>query len=173
LYLIDWGNAVDMRGKWNLVWEYVVAVIVADTTKITEVLIKMSTDPVGNGKRSEEIKQMLDETLRKKNITPMRGHVLRTLSKERMPGIHRRLQTILQLMSNTYQLGVVIQSDYLHLSRSIAAMAGTYGNLYKGVSKLTMARDFFTQVTLFPANLALDRLSIKRTELQRFLTVGE
>ncbi len=173
LYLIDWGNAVDMRGKWSLVWEYVAAVVVADTEKITEVLIKMSTDPVGNGKRAAEIKQMLDETLRKKNITPMRGHVIRTLSKERMPGIHRRLQTILQLMSNTYQLGVVIQSDYLHLSRSIVAMAGTYGNLYKGLSKLTMARDFFTQVTLFPVNLAMDRLSIKRTELQRFLTVGE
>jgi len=76
-------------------------------------------------------------------------------------------------MSNTYQLGIVMQSDYLHLSRSIVAMAGTYLNMYNGVSKLTMTVDLIKDLSLFPANLLKDRLSLKRDEVRRILTVGE
>ncbi|WP_232465115.1 AarF/UbiB family protein [Oleiphilus messinensis] len=173
LYLIDWGNAVDMRGKWALVWNYIVAVLVADTDQLADVLIKMSTHPEENLTRKQDIVDALDETLVKKQITPIRGKVIRALREERMEGVHRRLQCVMQLMSNTYQLGIVIQSDYLHLSRSIVAMAGTYGNLYKGMSKITLARDLFTQMTLFPVNLAVDRLRNKKVELQKYLTVGD
>ena len=94
------------------------------------------------------------------------SHHSRKISKSaaqgKMPGIHRRFQAVMQLMSNTYQLGIIIQSDYLHLSRSIVAMAGTYGNLYRGLSKITMTRDLLAQISLFPVNLALDRFSIKK-----------
>ncbi|PID44738.1 MAG: protein kinase [Proteobacteria bacterium] len=173
LYLIDWGNAVDMRGKWGLVWEYLVAVVVADTEQLAEVLIKMSTDPTGNRERFDEIRQALDDTLQKKQITPIRGKLLKALQRERLPGLHRRFQAVMQLMSNTYQLGIVIQGDYLHLSRSIVAMAGTYGNLYRGLSKITMATDLVSQVALFPVNLLVDRVNIKKKEIQQQLIVGE
>ncbi len=173
LYLIDWGNAVDMRGKWRLVWDYIVAVIVADTNQLSDVLIEMSTDPEKNRDRKAEIMAALDETLNKKNITPIRGKLLKALRREKMPGVHRRFQAVMQLMSNTYQLGIIIQSDYLHLSRSIVAMAGTYGNLYRGLSKITMTRDLLAQISLFPVNLALDRFSIKKKEIHSQLIVGE
>ncbi|PIE42964.1 MAG: protein kinase [Gammaproteobacteria bacterium] len=167
LYLIDWGNAVDMRGKWQLVWEYLVAVVVADTERLADVLIAMSTDPIKNRNRRDEICRALEETLAKKQISPMRGKVVKTLGKEKIPGIHRRFQAAMQLMSNTYQLGIVIKGDYLHLSRSIVAMAGTYGGLYQGLSKMTMTTDLLAQVALFPVNLVIDRLSVKKKAYQK------
>lgn len=172
LYLIDWGNAVDMRGKWVLIWDYLVSVLAGDTDKLANVLIEMSTDPKVNMARFAEIKQALDETLLKKQITPLDKKVIRTLYREGYEGLHRRLQAALQLMSNTYQLGLVMQSDYLHLSRSIMAMAGTYLNMYKGLSKVTMTVDLVKDLSLFPVNLAKDRLSLKREEVRRILTVG-
>jgi predicted unusual protein kinase regulating ubiquinone biosynthesis (AarF/ABC1/UbiB family) len=173
LYLIDWGNAVDMNGKWSLIWNYLTSVLAGDTESLTRVLIEMSTDPKANELRFGEIKTALDETLAKKQITPLDRRAAITLYREGQEGIHRRFQAALHLMSNTYQLGLVMQSDYLHLSRSIVAMAGTYLNMYKGVSKLTMTVDLVKDLTLFPANLIKDRLSLKREEVRRILTVGE
>ena len=65
-------------------------------------------------------------------------------------------------MSNTYQLGMVVQSDYLHLSRSLVAMAGTYASLYKGLSPVTLARDLTLDLGLFPVNLVREQLRARR-----------
>lgn len=173
LYLIDWGNAVDMNGKWALIWNYLTAVLTGDTDKLTRVLIEMSTEPESNQVRFEEIKHALNDTLAKKKITPLNKNRVMTIYREGPEGIHRRLQASLQLMSNTYQLGIVMQSDYLHLSRSIVAMAGTYLNMYNGVSKLTMTFDLIKDLSLFPANLLKDRLTLKSESVRRALTVGE
>ncbi|MFD2230636.1 AarF/UbiB family protein [Alkalimarinus sediminis] len=173
LYLIDWGNAVDMNGKWALIWNYLTAVLAGDSDSLARVLIDMSTDPTANELRFDEIKKALDETLAKKQITPLDKRAIITLYREGQKGLHRRFQASLQLMSNTYQLGIVMQSDYLHLSRSIVAMAGTYLNMYDGVSKLTMAVDLLKDLSLFPANLIKDRVSLKGGEVRRMLSVGE
>ena len=173
LYLIDWGNAVDMKGKWNLIWDYLISVLAGDTERLARVLIEMSTEPEANTKRIDEIKVALEETLLKKNVTPLDKKVVRTLYKEGTEGLHRRLQAAIHLMSNSYQLGLVVESGYLHLSRSIFAMVGTYLNMYKGVSKVTMAMDFAKDLTLFPVNLAKDRFVLKRDEVRRIFTVGE
>lgn len=173
LFLIDWGNAVDMRGKWGLIWNYLVAVLVADTERLADILIDMSTEPAENRTRRDAIKKALDETLSKRNIRPLTNNVARILYKEGTKGLHRRLQTIMHLMSNTYQLGIVLQSDYLHLSRSIVAMAGTYVNMYKGMSKVTMTVDLLKDIGLFPVNYARDRFVLKRNEVRRVLTVPD
>ena len=173
LYLIDWGNAVDMKGKWALIWDYLISVLAGDTERLAQVLIAMSTEPEQNAKRIDEIKLALEETLLKKNVTPLNKKIVRTLYKEGSDGLHSRLQAAVHLMSNTYQLGLVMESGYLHLSRSILAMVGTYVNMYKGVSKVTMAMDFIKDFSLFPVNLAKDRLMLKRDEVRRIFTVGE
>jgi len=173
LYLIDWGNAVDMKGKWSLIWDYLISVLAGDIERLARVLVEMSTEPEANTKRIDEIKVALEETLLKKNVTPLDKKVVRTLYKEGTEGLHRRLQAAIHLMSNSYQLGLVVESGYLHLSRSIFAMVGTYLNMYKGVSKVTMAMDFAKDLTLFPVNLAKDRFVLKRDEVRRIFTVGE
>jgi predicted unusual protein kinase regulating ubiquinone biosynthesis (AarF/ABC1/UbiB family) len=66
LFLIDWGNTVDMEGKWGLIWNYWLSVFFGDTGKLATILIDMSTDPEHNRTRYSEIKAALDETLSKK-----------------------------------------------------------------------------------------------------------
>jgi len=164
LYLIDWGNVVDMRGKWPLLWDYLVAVMTGDTSRLADCLIAMSTVPAENAQRRKAIVAALEETLGKKGIEPLERRPLKTLYREGMPGLRRRLQTALHLMSNTYNLGLVVQGDYLHLSRSLVAMAGTYAGFYKGLSPLVLARDLTIDIARFPLVLARDRIWERRRQ---------
>ncbi len=158
LYLIDWGNAVKLRGRWSKMWNYLAGVVLADTQRLADVLIEISTDPAANLQRRDDIVATLNQTLAKKNITPLTEDKLRRMRDEGMEGMHRRFQVALQLMSNTQQLGVVIDKGYLHLSRSFFALSGSYSSLYEGLPKSTMAMDVLGSFGRFPAKLALDRI---------------
>lgn len=158
LYLIDWGNVVDMRGKWPLIRGYLTAVLTGDAPRLADCLIAMSTEPQVDASRRQEIIALLEDTLRKKQLLPMREQTLRVIYREGRQGLRTRLQAAAHMLSNTYQLGLVVQSDYLHLSRSLVAMAGTYLNFYKGISNLTLARDLSLQLAMFPINLARERV---------------
>ena len=81
------------------------------------------------------------------------------LYREGTGGMRHRLQTAAHLMTNTYQLDMTIKSDYLHLSRSLFAMVGTYNNLYNNISGWTMARDLASDVAFFPLRYAYNRLT--------------
>jgi|GEM_PF-5740096 len=74
-------------------------------------------------------------------------------------------------MSNTYQLGIVIESDYLHLSRSIVAMVGSYLNMYKGVSRFTMSMDLTREILLFPFQFTKEKMVNKKEEFQQMLSI--
>ncbi len=159
LFLIDWGNAVDMRGKWSMVGRYLTAVLSGDVDQLTITLIKMSTEQSKNLARYDEIKAALQDTLSKKGVTPLGKDAVLRLYKEGQEGFKQRLQTAVHLMSNTYQLDMTIKSDYLHLSRSLFAMIGTYNNLYKGISGWTMLKDLCTDVALFPFRYTYHRIT--------------
>ncbi len=161
LYLIDWGNAVKLRGRWANMGNYLAGVILADTEKLADVLIEISTDPEGNRLRRAEIVATLNQTLAKKNITPLTEQKVRRMREEGMEGMHKRFQVALQLMSNTQQLGVVVEKGYLHLSRSFFALTGSYSSLYEGLPKSTMALDVVRSFGRFPVRLAVDRARIK------------
>ena len=134
LHLIDWGNVVSLEGKWNAVWDYLAAAILADTGLLADALIRMSTTPAPDVARRSEVIAALDDTLRRKGITPLtRRNLLRELRRGGWEGLHRRGQAVLQLMSNTQQLGVVIRKDYLHLSRALFAAAGSVGGKWLGL----------------------------------------
>jgi len=159
LFLIDWGNAVDMRGKWSLLRRYVFSVLSGDVDELAQTLIQMSTNEAENLLRYTEIKQMLAETLDKKNVTPLGKDFVFRLYEEGQSGLNDRLHTAVHLMTNTYQLDLTIKSDYLHLSRSIFAMVGTYNNLYNNLSGWTMARDLASDVALFPFKYIFNKLT--------------
>lgn len=158
LFLIDWGNAVDMRGKWSLLSRYITSVISGDIDSLTLTLIQMSTDQKQNLARYDEIRTALEETLDKKAVTPLGKDFAIRLYKEGSEGLRQRLQTAIHLMSNTYQLDMTIKSDYLHLSRSLFAMVGTYNNLYKNISGWTMAKDLVTDLAIFPFRYTYNRI---------------
>jgi len=168
LHLIDWGNVVSLEGKWNAVWDYLAAAILADTGLLADALIRMSTTPAPDVARRSEVIAALDDTLRRKGITPLtRRNLLRELRLGGWEGLHRRGQAVLQLMSNTQQLGVVIRKDYLHLSRALFAAAGSVGTLYEGAPKRRLVQDLILGGANFPLMLARESLAerLGRTRL--------
>ena len=161
LYLIDWGNTVDMKNKWALVGQYVGGALTADVDRLADSLIGMSTQPDENRKKRDAIREALRQTLNKKQVRPLSENAFSTLMTQGVPGLHRRLQSIMHLMSNTYQLGIIIQSDYLHLSRSLTAMAGSYLALYDGLPRTRLFADLASGLLLFPARLLSDRVKTR------------
>ena len=123
-------------------WDYLAGAVLADTDLLADALIKVSTQPDENSLRRSEIKAALDETLRKKGVRPLtRRNFIGQLRKGGIAGLHARGQAVLQLMTNTQQAGLVIQRDYLHLSRALVAAGGSFGSLYEGDSKRLLLRD--------------------------------
>jgi ubiquinone biosynthesis protein len=159
LHLIDWGNVVPLEGKWGPVWDYLTGAITADLDLLTEALIRVSTEPDANLGRRDEIRGKLEETLRKKGVTPLtRRNFLGELRRGGVAGLHLRGQTILHLMSNTQHSGVIIKREYLHLSRALMAAAGSFGTLYEKSPKRLLLLDLTFGVAGLPWKLGRDIL---------------
>ncbi|MGH8505403.1 MAG: AarF/UbiB family protein, partial [Stenotrophobium sp.] len=162
LHLIDWGNVVSLDGKWGAVWDYLAGAVLADTDLLTDALIRVSTQPEANRARRAEIKAYLDETIKKKNVrTLTRRNFVFELRRGGMAALHRRGQAVLHLMSNTQQIGVVLQRDYLHLSRALFAATGSFGSLYEDTPKKYLARDVLLTLARMP--LTLTQSQVQRT----------
>ncbi|HVT35785.1 MAG TPA: AarF/ABC1/UbiB kinase family protein, partial [Nevskiaceae bacterium] len=160
LHLIDWGNVVSLDGKWNLVWDYLAGAVLADTDLLTDALIRVSTQPEENARRHDEIKALLTETLQKKGVRPLtRRNFVRELRQGGLEGLHRRGQTVLHLMSNTQQAGLVLRRDYLHLSRALFAAAGSFGSLYENTPKRFLARDMAVSLARLPVVVTRQKVS--------------
>ncbi|MGH8462322.1 MAG: AarF/UbiB family protein [Stenotrophobium sp.] len=159
LHLIDWGNVVSLDGKWSAVWDYLAGAVLADTDLLADALIRVSTHPEANRARRDEIKAYLDETLKKKNVrTLTRRNFVFELRRGGMAALHRRGQAVLHLMSNTQQIGVVLQRDYLHLSRALFAATGSFGSLYEDTPKKYLARDVMLTLARMPLTLTQSQL---------------
>ena len=102
---------------------------------MTDALIAICTDPAAALARRAEIREALARTLQKKQIRPLGRWFAWTLALEGPEGWLKRAHMLGQLMSNTQHLGLVVRGDYLHLSRSAAAVVGTLGSLYKDVPR--------------------------------------
>ena len=163
MYFVDWGNCVDLQGKWKPLWDYIFGALTADVALLTTALINISSNPEQNRKREAEIKCTLSQTLKKKKVTPLTRTFIFQLRREGIAGLHRRLQVVLHLMSNTQHLGLVVKSEYLHLSRSIAAIVGTYLNLYKGIPRIILYVDSVRTFTQLPVSLVLDKVADKQS----------
>ena len=152
LNLIDWGNVIDLNGKWGPVWDYLAGAILADTDLLADALIRISTQPEVDAARREEIRAALDETLRKKGVSRLtRSSFIAEVRRGGLDGLHARGQTVLHLMSNTQQVGLVLKRDYLHLSRALFALAGSIGSLYEGEPGRRLAIDLAIVALRLPA----------------------
>jgi len=165
LYLIDWGNVVSLEGKWQDLRDYLKGILGADPELIADVLIRISTDPQRNRSRRQEIVDSLEDTLNRKGVAKLGRNWPIVLKREGMPGMHTRLQAAMQLMSNTQALGMVVRSEYLHLSRSLAAASGSLGSLYNEAGPVRLFIDIIRGAGLFPLQYA--REDLVQTNKQR------
>ncbi len=167
LHLIDWGNAVNMEGKWSAVWDYLVGAAIGDRILLTEALIRMSTDPEGNRERWEEIHDLLGETMDKRGIKALKpANFMFVLTREGLQGLHQRAQTVMHLVANSQQLGIVLRSDYMHLSRSLFAAAGSFASIYEDSSRLLMLRDMVRSLIRMPWLLVQDKVGVRSREFR-------
>ncbi len=166
LHLIDWGNTVQLTGKVGPVIRYLQGALVADADAVTDALIAMCTDPQAAQARRGEVRAALKRSLHKKNIRPLTLNFAWTLYREGPDGWLKRANMLGHLMSNTQHLGLVVRSDYLHLSRSAAAMLGTLGGLYAGVPRRQVMADVWWAFNTFPARALRDTLRGKGSELR-------
>jgi ubiquinone biosynthesis protein len=169
LHLIDWGNTIELNGKMAPVFAYLKGALIADPDMLTDALIGICTDPEGAMARRTEIREMLARTLERKDIRPLSYDFLFALYYEGPEGWSVRINTLGHLMSNTQHLGLVIRSEYLHLTRSAVAMISTLGNLYIGVPRYWMLYDIFFTINSFPAKLLQDFLLANKTDIRRLL----
>lgn len=160
LYLIDWGNVIDLHGKWRPVWEYVSSALIAEPEGLADALIAMSTDVEANQARRAEIIDMLRDTMQKKGIQPLDKRFVLQLWRGGLAGLQQRANTMAHMLSNAQQLDVVVRSEYMHLSRSLFAALGTYLSLYQAAPLPALA-DLASGVVLFPLNYGRDRLQVK------------
>ena len=167
LHLIDWGNTVQLAGKLAPVLNYLKGALVADADLLTDALIAISTEPEAAQARRAEIREALARTLDKKQIKPLSYDFAWTLYREGAEGWLKRANTLMQLASNTQQLGLVLRGEYLHLSRSLAAMIATLGGLYEGVPRYRALADIVITVNTFPARMLQDFLRGKKADFQQ------
>ncbi|MFP5357083.1 MAG: AarF/UbiB family protein [Gammaproteobacteria bacterium] len=173
LHLIDWGNVVALDGKWQAVWDYLAGAILGNTTLLTDALIRVSTEPEANAARREEIRRLLDETLARKGIVPLdRANILRELRRGGWQGLHQRGQTVLHLMSNTQQAGLVLKRDYLHLSRALFAVVGSLASLYESTPRQYLLRDLARTCVRLPLTLAREQLRVRSRQWSGRLATG-
>lgn len=167
LHLIDWGNTIQLAGKMLPVLNYLKGALVANPDALTDSLIAICTDPDAALARRAEIRVALVRTLDKKNIKPLSYDFAWMLYQEGPDGWLKRANTLLHLMSNTQQLGLVVRGEYLHLSRSFVAMIATLGSLYSGVPRYRALADILITLNSFPARLLQDFLRSKKTEIRQ------
>ena len=170
LHLIDWGNTIQLAGKMLPVLNYLKGALVASPDLMTDALIAICTDPAAARARRGEIRAALVRTLDKKSIKPLSYDFAWMLYQEGPQGWLTRANTLLHLMSNTQQLGLVVRGEYLHLSRSFVAMIATLGSLYEGVPRRRVVADILITVNTFPARLLQDFLRSNRSDIRQSVT---
>jgi len=166
LYLIDWGNCIPVKDKFSHILRYVQGVFLADTERIAEALITISNDPATHRGRKQEIKEGLRQTLARKGVQPLRETSLNNIWRHSREDLQRRIEAIPHIISNTYPLGIVVESNYLQISRSISALAGTYLSLFPGDQKREGFYLLARTLTKFPYVLAREKIPVKKISLR-------
>ncbi|QFU75957.1 AarF/ABC1/UbiB kinase family protein [Halioglobus maricola] len=167
LYFIDWGNSVDVSNIWRPALNYLQAIFAADAHAITSAMIKLGIEPAALEAQRSEILRLVEQALSEAAIAPLGLDFALTIYREGSEGLIKRLELAMGLASVMARQGIVINSEYMHLSRSVTAMLGSYVGIYKGVSRLAMSQDIAKVMLEFPAIESYRQASGYRKRLLR------
>ena len=169
LYFIDWGNTIALDGIWQPALSYLKAVLAGDAEAVVNAVIAVSAEPAKAAKGRDRIKAVVTKAFASAKVTPLDYAFAMTLFDEGRDGLIGRLALATRLSAGLTRKGVKIRSEYLHLSRSIAAMIGSYRSIYRGLPRSALIKDAIEVGWRFP--LALGRvlaLEARTRLLQRF-----
>ena len=151
LYLIDWGNTVDISQIWRPAVNYLHAVLVGDAQAITEAMIELSSEPEKIAADRGDLTKLIEQALAESSVQPLGYDFLITLYREGQDGLSKRVELAINLATAISRQGIVIRSDYLHLTRSLTAMTGSYLGIYRKLPRLALVQDIVQVLLQFPA----------------------
>ena len=169
LYFIDWGNTVSLEGIWRPALMYAQGVLSGDTDAVVNAVINMSVAGKASAKQRKEIEATVLKAFAAADVTPLRYDFARTLYEEGVEGLIGRADLAMRLASGLTRQGVVIKGEYLHLSRSVAAMIGSYMAIYTGLSRSAMLLDAIEASWRFPVSIGRLGLEAARKRLLKYM----
>ncbi len=172
LYLIDWGNTVDISAIWKPALAYLQAVLAGDAAGITEAIVELGTDRKQMEACRKELDRHVSQILAEAEVEPLGYDFLLTLYKEGQEGLTSRLELAVNLAAALSRQGIVVRGDYMHLTRSLTAMVGSYLSIYRGLSRVALAQDIVQVLVQFPALESLRQLSGFRRKLLQQLSLA-
>ena len=173
LYLIDWGNTVDISTIWKPALKYLQAVLAGDADAILEAVVELGTDRKQMEACRKELAKHITQVLAEAEVEPLGYDFLLTLYKEGQQGLVSRLELAINLATVLSRQGIVVRSDYMHLTRSLTAMVGSYLSIYRGLSRVVLVQDIVQVLVQFPALESLRQAAgYRRKVLQQLSLAG-
>lgn len=173
LYFIDWGNTVSLEGIWRPALSYLQGVLAGDSDAVVNAVIEMSVAGKATARERKEIESTVIKAFAASAVTPLGYDFARTLYEEGSEGLIERVDLAMRLASGFTRQGLVIKGEYMHLSRSLTAMIGSYMTIYSGLPRSTMVLDALEVSWRFPVSigrLALD--TVRKRSLNYLLGIA-
>ena len=171
LYFIDWGNTVDISSIWKPALQYLQAVLAADAPAIADAMIQLGSDSEKMSGSRQELTTLIEQTLANADIKPLGYDFLLTLYKEGQEGLIKRAELAVNLATALSRQGIVIRSDYMHLTRSLTAMTGSYLGIYRGLPRSALYQDIAKVLLQFPALESARALSGYQRKILKQITL--
>jgi hypothetical protein len=150
LYFIDWGNTIDLSPIWQPALKYLQAVLAGDAQAITNAIIELAAEPRKVAESRGELAELVSTTLANAGVTPLGYDFALTLYHEGQEGLLKRLELAIQLATAIGRQGIVIRAEYMHLTRSLTAMVGSYLGIYRGLPRRLLFQDIAQVLMQFP-----------------------
>jgi len=167
LYFIDWGNTVDISSIWKPALKYMQAVLAGDAEAIADAIVELGTDREQLAASRQELARVIEQALGEAEVAPLGYDFALTLYREGQEGLIRRTELAINLATALSRQGIVIRSDYMHLTRSLTAMVGSFLGIYKGVPRRILIQDIAQVIVQFPALEGMRQLGGFRKRLLR------
>ena len=150
LYFIDWGNTIDLEPIWMPALKYLQAVLGGDARAISSAIVELGAEPEAVAESREELENLIAKTMTDAGVTPLGYDFALTLYHEGQEGLLKRLELAIDLATAISRQGIVIRAEYLHLTRSLTAMIGSYLGIYRGLPRRMLYQDMVQVLIQFP-----------------------
>ncbi|MBF7729404.1 AarF/UbiB family protein [Pseudomonas sp. N040] len=169
LFFIDWGNTVSLEGIWRPALNYLQGVLSGDSDAVVSAVIEMSVAGKVSAKERKEIEALVIKAFAASDVTPLSYDFARTLYEEGSEGLIERVDLAMRLASGFTRQGLVIKGEYMHLSRSVTAMIGSYMAIYSGLPRSAMVLDALEVSWSFPVSVGRLALEATRKRLLQYM----
>lgn len=169
LFFIDWGNTVSLEGIWRPALNYLQGVLSGDSDAVVNAVIEMSVAGKVSAKERKEIEAMVIKAFAASDVTPLGFDFARTLYEEGSEGLIERVDLAMRLASGFTRQGLVIKGEYMHLSRSVTAMIGSYMAIYSGLPRSLMVLDALEVSWSFPVSVGRLALEAGRKRVLQYM----